>query len=52
MNIGIQREIRRGMVLTVDYLRNVSTHNLLSIDTNHVGDSAVALMRGQPPLRF
>jgi Carboxypeptidase regulatory-like domain len=39
MNIGIQREIRRGMVLTVDYLRNVATHNLLSIDTNHVGDS-------------
>jgi hypothetical protein len=39
MNIGIQREIRRGMVLAVDYLRNVSTHNLLSIDTNHVGDS-------------
>jgi len=27
------------MVLSVDYLRNVSTHNLLSIDTNHVGDS-------------
>jgi hypothetical protein len=27
------------MVLTVDYLRNISTHNLLSIDTNHVGDS-------------
>jgi hypothetical protein len=39
MNIGIQREIRRGMVFTVDYLRNVSTHNLLSIDTNHVGDA-------------
>ena len=39
MNIGIQREIRRGMILTVDYLRNVSTHNLLSIDTNHVGDA-------------
>ena len=39
MNIGIQRELRRGMVLTVDYLRNVSTHNLLSIDTNHVGDA-------------
>jgi hypothetical protein len=39
MNIGIQREIRRGMVLTMDYLRNVSTHNLLSIDTNRVGDS-------------
>ena len=39
MNIGVQREIRPGMVLTVDYLRNVATHNLLSIDTNHVGDS-------------
>lgn len=38
MNIGFQREIRRGTVLTVDYLRNVSTHNLLSVDTNHVGD--------------
>jgi hypothetical protein len=39
MNIGVQREIRRGMVLTVDYLRNISTHTLLSGDTNHVGDS-------------
>ena len=28
----------RGMVFTADYLRNVSTHNLLSIDTNHIGD--------------
>jgi hypothetical protein len=39
MNIGFQREIRRGSVLTVDYLRNVSTHNYLLVDTNHVGDS-------------
>jgi len=39
MNIGIQKQIRRGTVLTVDVLRNVSTHNLLSIDTNHVGDA-------------
>jgi hypothetical protein len=39
MNIGIQRELRPGMVLTVDYLRNISTHTLLSGDTNHVGDS-------------
>ncbi len=39
MNIGVQREIRRGMVLTVDYLRNISTHNLLQIDTNRVGDA-------------
>jgi len=37
MNIGFQREIRRGSVLTVDYLRNVSTHNYLLVDTNQVG---------------
>jgi len=37
MNIGIQREIRRGTVITADYLRNISTHTLLAIDTNHVG---------------
>jgi hypothetical protein len=39
MNIGIQRQIRPGMVLTVDYLRNVATHNLLTLDTNHIGDA-------------
>jgi hypothetical protein len=38
MNIGIQREIRHGMVLTADFLRNVETHGLLGIDVNHVGD--------------
>ena len=32
MNIGIQREIRRGMVLSVDYARNVQTH-YLSVST-------------------
>jgi Carboxypeptidase regulatory-like domain len=39
MNIGIQREIIRGMVLSVDYLRNVQTRSLLGIDINHVGDA-------------
>jgi|CZKK01.1.fsa_nt_gi hypothetical protein len=38
MNIGIQREIRHGMVLTADFLRNVETHALLGQDINHVGD--------------
>jgi Carboxypeptidase regulatory-like domain len=38
MNIGLQREIHRGTVITADYLRNVSTHTLLLVDTNHVGD--------------
>jgi hypothetical protein len=37
MNIGVQREIHRGTVVTVDFLRNVSTHNFLLVDTNRVG---------------
>jgi len=39
MNFGIQQEIRKGMVVTADYLRNIETHTLLAIDTNHVGDA-------------
>jgi hypothetical protein len=39
MNVGVQRELRPGMVLTVDYLRNIATHTLLITDTNHIGDS-------------
>jgi hypothetical protein len=38
MNIGLQQELRPGMVLSVDYLRNVGTHYLLGIDENHTGD--------------
>jgi hypothetical protein len=40
MNVGMQREIRPGMVLSVDYLRNVGLHYLLGIDVNHTGDAA------------
>jgi hypothetical protein len=39
MNFGIQHEIRLGMVFTGDYLRNIETHTLIAIDTNHVGDA-------------
>lgn len=39
MNIGIQRELHPGTVLSVDYVRNVATHYLLGHDTNHVGDA-------------
>jgi len=39
MNIGIQRELRPGLVLSVDYLRNVETRSLLGVDINHVGDA-------------
>jgi hypothetical protein len=37
MNFGIQREIRHGMVLTADFVRNVETRSLLAIDENHDG---------------
>jgi hypothetical protein len=39
MNFGLQHEIRPGMVFTADYLRNIETHTLLAIDTNHIGDA-------------
>ncbi len=38
MNIGIQRQVWNGAVFSADYVRNVSLHYLLGIDTNHVGD--------------
>ncbi len=38
MNIGIQREIGRGTILSVDFIRNVQTHYFLDIDENHTGD--------------
>ncbi len=38
-NIGVQRELQPGTVLTVDYVRNVGLHSLLGYDTNHVGDA-------------
>jgi len=39
INIGVEHEIRRGMVFSADYLRNVGTHYLLHTDANHVGDA-------------
>ncbi len=39
MNIGFQRELSKGTVLTVDYVRNIGTHFLLGIDENHTGDA-------------
>ena len=38
MNVGIQHQIRRGMIVTADFVRNVETHYLLGIDENHAGD--------------
>jgi len=39
MNFGVEHQFGKGVVLSVDYLRNVSTHFLLGVDQNHVGDS-------------
>ena len=37
LNIGIQREIRHGMVFSADYLRNVETRTPIGIDINRAG---------------
>jgi hypothetical protein len=39
MNIGVQRQLTKGGVLTVDYLRNIGLHFQMGIDVNHAGDS-------------
>jgi hypothetical protein len=38
MNVGIQQEIRPGMIFSADFVRNVQTHYFLGIDENHTGD--------------
>src|SRR3984885_9823115 len=38
MNVGIQREIRHGMVFSADFLRKVQSHALLAVDLDHAGD--------------
>lgn len=38
INFGVQHEIRRGMIISADYLRNVETKSLIGIDINHAGD--------------
>jgi hypothetical protein len=38
MNVGVQRELRPGMVFSADYVRNVGLHYLLSTDINKSGD--------------
>jgi hypothetical protein len=38
INIGVQREIRPGTVVSADFVRNIQTHYLLNIDENHTGD--------------
>jgi Carboxypeptidase regulatory-like domain len=37
MNVGIQRELRKGMVVSADFIRNIGEHYLIVIDQNHSG---------------
>ncbi|MFZ0953025.1 MAG: hypothetical protein WAN17_12215, partial [Candidatus Sulfotelmatobacter sp.] len=37
MNLGIEKEIRPGTVLSVDYIRNIGEHYLIGQDINHSG---------------
>jgi hypothetical protein len=46
MNVGIQREIRHGMVFSADFLRNIETRTLLGIDINKVGDVSTFNLAG------
>jgi len=39
MNIGFQRELHHGTILSVDWLRNVATRYFLGRDTNMVGSA-------------
>jgi hypothetical protein len=39
MNIGVQRQLWQGGVLSVDYLRNVITHIAQNWDVNHIGST-------------
>jgi hypothetical protein len=38
MNIGMEREIRPGIIFSADFVRNVQTRYLLGVDENHTGD--------------
>jgi hypothetical protein len=38
MNLGVQRELWKGSVLSLDYLRNIATHYLMMVDVNQSGD--------------
>ncbi len=37
MNLGVQRQLKPSLFVSVDYLRNVTTHSLMNYDINQVG---------------
>jgi Carboxypeptidase regulatory-like domain len=46
LNIGVQHEIRHGMVFSADYLRNVETRTPAGIDVNRAGDVSTFNLAG------
>lgn len=46
INVGVQRELSPGVVISVDYVRNVTTALPLGIDVNHTGDARFLNMAG------
>jgi hypothetical protein len=46
LNIGIQREVRHGMIFSADYLRNVETRTLIGVDVNRQGDISTFNLAG------
>jgi len=46
INVGTQRELHRGTVVSADYLRNVFLHYPLGLDVNHTGDSRYFNLQG------
>jgi hypothetical protein len=39
IDLGVQHELKPGLIFTLDYLRDVSTRTLLGIDVNHGGSA-------------
>ena len=39
INLGVQRQVWNGGILSADYIRNVGLHFMQGIDANHVGDA-------------
>ncbi|MBV8475875.1 MAG: TonB-dependent receptor [Acidobacteria bacterium] len=37
MNFGVQRQVKPSLFISLDYLRNVTTHSLMNYDINEVG---------------
>jgi len=46
LNIGVQHEIRHGMVFSADYLRNIETRTPAGIDVNRAGDVSTFNLAG------